>query len=123
MGAALTQAQSWLAKRPDDLSPADRNFIDQSAILRSLSSFGFQSSVSTLERKVGPTSTRLAKSPKLANALRLASLPNASSYDAPRRTGCDGRQLGQRSSQYARAGQLRIRIGGESGSHTRRLSH
>jgi hypothetical protein len=28
MGAVLTQAQSWWAKRPDDLSPADRNFID-----------------------------------------------------------------------------------------------
>jgi formylglycine-generating enzyme required for sulfatase activity len=30
MGAALTQAQSWLAKRRDDLSAADRDFIDQS---------------------------------------------------------------------------------------------
>jgi formylglycine-generating enzyme required for sulfatase activity len=30
MGAALTQAQSWLAKRRDDLSLVDRDFIDQS---------------------------------------------------------------------------------------------
>ena len=32
MGAALTQAQSWLAKRRDDLSAADRDFIDQSTV-------------------------------------------------------------------------------------------
>src|SRR6266545_547878 len=31
MGAALTQAQSWFAKRRDDLSGVDRDFIDQSA--------------------------------------------------------------------------------------------
>jgi TIR domain len=31
MGAALTQAQSWLAKRREDLPVVDRNFIDQSA--------------------------------------------------------------------------------------------
>ena len=31
MGAALTQAQSWLAKRREDLSVVDRAFIDQSA--------------------------------------------------------------------------------------------
>jgi formylglycine-generating enzyme required for sulfatase activity len=31
MGAAHTQAQSWLAKRGDDLSAVDRNFIAQSA--------------------------------------------------------------------------------------------
>jgi len=30
MGAALTQAQSWLAKRREDLPVVDRNFIDQS---------------------------------------------------------------------------------------------
>ena len=30
MGAALTQAQSWLAKRREDLSAADRDFIDRS---------------------------------------------------------------------------------------------
>jgi len=30
MGAALTQAQSWLAKRREDLSGVDREFIDQS---------------------------------------------------------------------------------------------
>jgi formylglycine-generating enzyme required for sulfatase activity len=30
MGAALTQAQSWLAKRRDDLPGIDRDFIDQS---------------------------------------------------------------------------------------------
>jgi formylglycine-generating enzyme required for sulfatase activity len=29
MGAALTQAQSWLAKRPEDLSGVDQDFIDQ----------------------------------------------------------------------------------------------
>ena len=31
MGAALTQAQSWFAKRRDDLPVIDRNFIDQSS--------------------------------------------------------------------------------------------
>ena len=31
MGAALTQAQSWLAKRREDLPVVDRDFIDQSA--------------------------------------------------------------------------------------------
>jgi formylglycine-generating enzyme required for sulfatase activity len=31
MGAALTQAQSWLAKRRDDLPVIDRDFIDQSS--------------------------------------------------------------------------------------------
>jgi formylglycine-generating enzyme required for sulfatase activity len=31
MGVALTQAQSWLAKRRDDLPGADQDFIDQSA--------------------------------------------------------------------------------------------
>jgi formylglycine-generating enzyme required for sulfatase activity len=31
MGAALTQAKSWIAKRGEDLLPADRVFIDQSA--------------------------------------------------------------------------------------------
>jgi formylglycine-generating enzyme required for sulfatase activity len=31
VGAALTHAQSWLSKRGDDLLPADRVFIDQSA--------------------------------------------------------------------------------------------
>jgi formylglycine-generating enzyme required for sulfatase activity len=31
MGAALTQAQSWLSKRREDLSAADRDFIDQSS--------------------------------------------------------------------------------------------
>jgi formylglycine-generating enzyme required for sulfatase activity len=31
MGAALTQAQSWLAKRRDDLPLIDRDFIDQSS--------------------------------------------------------------------------------------------
>jgi formylglycine-generating enzyme required for sulfatase activity len=31
MGAALTQAQSWLAKRTDDLPVIDREFIDQSS--------------------------------------------------------------------------------------------
>jgi len=31
MGAPLTQAQSWLAKRRDDLPVVDRDFIDQSA--------------------------------------------------------------------------------------------
>jgi hypothetical protein len=31
MGAGLTQAQSWLEKRRDDLSVVDRGFIDQSA--------------------------------------------------------------------------------------------
>jgi hypothetical protein len=31
MGAALTQAQSWLVKRREDLPAADQNFIDQSA--------------------------------------------------------------------------------------------
>jgi formylglycine-generating enzyme required for sulfatase activity len=31
MGAALTQAQSWLAKRRDDLPSIDRDFIDQSS--------------------------------------------------------------------------------------------
>jgi formylglycine-generating enzyme required for sulfatase activity len=31
MGAALTQAQSWLAKRREDLSAVDRDFIDQGA--------------------------------------------------------------------------------------------
>jgi formylglycine-generating enzyme required for sulfatase activity len=30
MGAALTQAQSWIAKRRDDLPPIDRDFIEQS---------------------------------------------------------------------------------------------
>jgi hypothetical protein len=30
MGVAHTQAQSWIAKRRDDLSAADRDFIDQS---------------------------------------------------------------------------------------------
>src|SRR5208337_4998371 len=30
MGFALTQAQSWLAKRSDDISEADRRFIKQS---------------------------------------------------------------------------------------------
>jgi hypothetical protein len=30
MGAALTQAQSWLAKRREDLPGIDRDFIDQS---------------------------------------------------------------------------------------------
>ena len=30
MGAALTQAQSWLAKRAEDLPAADREFIEQS---------------------------------------------------------------------------------------------
>jgi formylglycine-generating enzyme required for sulfatase activity len=31
MGAALTQAQSWIAKRRDDLPPIDRDFIEQSS--------------------------------------------------------------------------------------------
>src|SRR5262249_44756748 len=31
MGAALTQAQAWLAKRREDLSGVDRDFIDQSS--------------------------------------------------------------------------------------------
>jgi formylglycine-generating enzyme required for sulfatase activity len=31
MGAALTQAQSWFAKRRDDLPPIDRDFIEQSS--------------------------------------------------------------------------------------------
>ena len=31
MGAALTQAQNWIAKRREDLSEADQGFIDQSA--------------------------------------------------------------------------------------------
>jgi formylglycine-generating enzyme required for sulfatase activity len=31
MGAALTQAEAWLAKRREDLSGVDRDFIDQSA--------------------------------------------------------------------------------------------
>ena len=31
MGAALTQAQSWLARRTDDLPVIDRDFIDQSS--------------------------------------------------------------------------------------------
>jgi hypothetical protein len=31
MGAGLTQAQSWLEKRRDDLPVVDRGFIDQSA--------------------------------------------------------------------------------------------
>ena len=30
MGLALAQAQSWLAKRADDLPAVDREFIDQS---------------------------------------------------------------------------------------------
>jgi formylglycine-generating enzyme required for sulfatase activity len=32
MGAALTQAQSWLAKRPEDLFAGDRDFIHQSGV-------------------------------------------------------------------------------------------
>src|SRR5439155_2617580 len=31
MGAALTQAQSWLAKRREDLPVVDQNFIEQSS--------------------------------------------------------------------------------------------
>ena len=34
MGVALAQAQSWLAKRREDLPVVDRNFIDQSTQAR-----------------------------------------------------------------------------------------
>ncbi|HKA73847.1 MAG TPA: SUMF1/EgtB/PvdO family nonheme iron enzyme [Xanthobacteraceae bacterium] len=34
MGAALTQAETWLARRREDLPVVDRNFIDQSAVRR-----------------------------------------------------------------------------------------